>query len=167
MKDAAYWKKKLKMMPHPEGGYYKETYRSAEVLPASVLPKRFRGSRCFSTAIYFLLESGDISLFHRIKSEEIWHFYEGAPLQLHLIDKEGKYSTVVLGHDPDNDESLQVVVPAETWLGAKVTGEGTYTLTGCTVSPGFDFKDFELGVRKELIRSYPQHRSLIEELTRA
>jgi predicted cupin superfamily sugar epimerase len=166
MKSADYWKEKLKLTPHPEGGYYREIYRSKEIIPANILPRRFRGSHCFSTSIYYLLEASEISVFHRIRSVEIFHFYDGSPLMLYMIDKEGKLTTSILGNNPDDTEKLQVLIPSETWLGARVMDEGLYTLTGCTVSPGFDFNDFEIGVRKELILSYPHHSTIIEELTR-
>jgi predicted cupin superfamily sugar epimerase len=163
MKDADYWIDKLELKKHPEGGFYKETYRSAESILQMGLPPRFSGSRSFSTSIYFLLRSGDISAFHRIKSDELWHFHSGSSLSLYvLIDDLKVYR---LGDNPDEGESLQVVIPANCWFGAKVNDPDSYTLAGCTVAPGFDFSDFEMAKKETLIKTFPSQRSIIELLT--
>lgn len=154
------------MLPHPEGGYYKETYRSSESIAHSSLPDRFSGARSFSTAIYFLMESGDFSAFHRIKSDECWHFYEGQPLIIQIIHENGRHETVRLGRNPDAGERLQFVVPANCWFASIPDSEGDFSLVGCTVSPGFDFSDFELASAPLLSSLYPQHRTLIESLCR-
>lgn len=165
-KNAKYWIEKLRLTPHPEGGYYVETYRSHELIQADHLPERFGGPRCFSTAIYFLLEGDQFSAFHRIKSDEIWHFYTGSSLTLYVIDLKRELSEIKLGNNFDNGEVFQAMIKAGCWYGAKVDDPGSYSLVGGTVAPGFDFQDFELGERKKLIAWYPEHRAIIEKLTR-
>ncbi|MEI6218113.1 MAG: cupin domain-containing protein, partial [bacterium] len=145
---------------------YRETYRSAGSIPAKALPPSFGGARAFSTAIYFLLAGKQQSMLHRIKSDEVWHFYCGTAVFLHIIDVKGKYSRIRLGGNPDKGEVLQAVVPAGCWFGAKPTTTNSYVLVGCTVAPGFDFTDFELGDRAWLLRRYPQHQGVIEEQTK-
>lgn len=164
MQTADYWIKHLQLTEHPEGGFYRETYRSGEVIPVAGLPCRFSGERNFSTAIYFLLRSNDRSMFHRIQSDELWHFHAGSSLSIFVLSREG-ITVHKLGMDVVNGESLQVVIPAGCWFGAKVNKRDTYTLAGCTVAPGFDFKDFELASREELLKSFPAHRDIIELLT--
>jgi uncharacterized protein len=164
MGSAEYWIKHLQLFPHPEGGYYKETYRSKEVVVQMALPERFSGVRNFSTAIYFLLRSTDRSLFHRIKSDELWHFYAGGSLTIYVLN-DGGLTTYLLGSDVAHGQSLQVVIPANSWFGATVNEPESYVLSGCTVSPGFDFNDFELGSRDALLQQYPQHQALIRALT--
>src|SRR5688572_25593675 len=134
---AEYWINHLQLNPHPEGGFYKETYRSAENILQQGLPGRFPGERSFSTAIYFLLRSQDRSLFHRIQSDELWHFYHGSSLTLYVLDNRG-LSTHKLGANPESEESLQITIPANSWFGAMVNNKDSYTLSGCTVAPGFE-----------------------------
>ncbi len=155
----------LCLVKHPEGGWFRETYRSEEIALANVLPGRFGGDRSFCTAIYFLLQSDDISAMHRIKSDEMWHFYGGAPLTVHTITPEGKYGFLKLGSNISAGETYQCVVPSGYWFGAEVSGEG-YALVGCTVSPGFDFADFEMGGRDDLLKQFPEHSNIIRRLTR-
>ena len=157
----------LNLAPHPEGGWYRETYRAAESIPRAGLPGRFAGARPMATAIYFLLSADSFSALHRIRSDELWHFYAGGALTLHLIEPEGAYRSLRLGPDLAAGESFQGTVPAGCWFGAEVTAPGGFALVGCTVAPGFDFADFELGERAELLRRYPAHRALIERLTRS
>jgi predicted cupin superfamily sugar epimerase len=164
MKPAEYWITHLSLQSHPEGGFYKETYRSKENISAHALPDRFKGDRNFSTAIYFLLRSQDRSMFHRIKSDELWHFYAGTSLSIYVLTNE-KLVVHTLGTEPDKGDSLQIVIPANCWFGAKVNGESSYTLAGCTVAPGFDFQDFELADRTILLKEFPHHRDVIEMLT--
>lgn len=154
----------LQLLRHPEGGWFRESYRSGESVPGSALPVRFGGSRAFSTAIYFLLEAGDISALHRIKSDEIWHFYAGSPLLIHAIHPDGRYQLQRLGGDTAAGELYQAVAPAGCWFGAEPAG--AFTLVGCTVSPGFDFADFEMADRLELSACYPRHAELVARLTR-
>ncbi len=164
-REAAYWIEKLSLKPHPEGGYFREVYRSKETIPAGALPDRFDGDRTFSTAIYFLLESDQISAFHRIKSDEVWHFYSGSSLTIHIIDDQGGYVQQGLGGNLEADESFQAIIPAGSWYGASVNTPDSYSLVGGTVAPGFDFADFELAKRDELLRNYPGHGEIIERLT--
>ena len=163
--DARYWIEKLQLDPHPEGGYFRETYRSDVVLPREVLPSRFEGARAASTAIYFLMEGENFSAFHRLRSDELWHFYAGSPLLVHAINSTGAYWSVQLGNDPEAGEVPQAVVPAGHWFASHVTDWKSWALVGCTVSPGFDFADFEIGSRAKLTELFPQHRDLILRLT--
>jgi len=166
MKDAKYWIEKLALEAHPEGGFYRQTYKADLVLPREALPPQFTGPRAAFTAIYFLLEGKSFSAFHRLRSDELWHFYAGAPLVVHVISESGEYSKILLGSDPDAGEELQAVVKAECWFASHEKDGKSFALVGCTVAPGFDFEDFELAKRDELTRHYPQHRELIEKFTR-
>jgi predicted cupin superfamily sugar epimerase len=157
--------RRLQLLPHPEGGYYRETYRSAEQVTVACLPSRFSGSRAFSTAIYFLLEPGQFSAFHRIQADEVWHFYSGSPLHVYVIHPNGELETIRLGQDLENGSVLQAVVPAGCWFASRPAGEG-FSLVGCTVAPGFDFADFELAEQEVLSRQFPQHQALITSLCR-
>lgn len=161
MHPASHWVEKLGLIKHPEGGYYRETYRSTELVPQQGLPARFGGARAFSTAICFLLASDEISALHRIKSDEVWHFYAGSQLTIHVIDYNGAYTQIKLG-----DDCFQAVVRAGCWFGATVDAPQSYALVGCTVAPGFDFADFEMAKRADLVTRYPQHRAIIERLIR-
>ena len=163
-KDAQYWINHLGLSPHPEGGYYRVTYKSDLTIVRSALPSSYQGDRSASTAIYFLLDEGNFSAFHRIASDEVWHFYAGSSLVVYVIDPDGDYSELHLGSD--EGEEFQAVVKAGCWFASRVRDAVGFALVGCTVAPGFDFADFELGVRSELIRAFPAHRKLIEELTR-
>jgi predicted cupin superfamily sugar epimerase len=165
MSDAEQWIQTLQLRPHPEGGWFREVYRSEETISPQGLPRRFSGERHFSTAIYFLLNEKEFSAFHRIKQDEIWHFYDGNALTIHMIDPSGNYSAVKLGRNPSEGESLLVVVKAGWLFGATVNGENSFGLVGCTVAPGFDFDDFEMPSRAELLDQYPQHKEIIEGLT--
>lgn len=156
---------KLDLLPHPEGGFYKESYRSSELIKQSYLPNRFSGDRNFSTAIYFLLTSGNFSAFHRIQQDEVWHFYEGVPLNVHVITPEGKYTKHKVGHIHQGLQP-QLVVPKGCWFASNIDQEESYTLVGCTVAPGFDFADFELASRQDLIYLFPEHKTIINKLTR-
>ncbi|OQY29757.1 MAG: hypothetical protein B6244_02925 [Candidatus Cloacimonetes bacterium 4572_55] len=170
MKKCNYWIDKLGLTPHPEGGYYKETYRSDEVFSRSALPDRYCGDRVFSTAILFLLKSGQCSHFHRLQTDEIWHYHAGSPLTLHLIAPDDSYTALGLGADPDNGLAFQRVIKRGSWFGATVSASckrsDTFSLVGCTLSPGFDFADFELCDREDLIRQFPAHQEIILKLTR-
>jgi uncharacterized protein len=166
MKPASYWIEKYNLLPHPEGGYYAETYRASETIPQATLPTRFGGDRAFSTGIYFLLESHNFSAFHRIQADEMWHFYAGEALEVFVIDaKTGELNVIRMGNNPDNGETFQAVVPAGAWFGSRPASGSTYALVGCTVAPGFDFADFEMAECAALSQLYPQHAALIAELT--
>jgi predicted cupin superfamily sugar epimerase len=166
MTSARDWISALGLQRHPEGGWYRETYRSPEQIAQAALPPRFSGPRSFSTAIYYLLEGDDFSALHRIRQDEGWHFYDGSALTLHLISPEGEYSSLLLGRDLGKGEQPQAVVPAGWLFAATVNEPDSYSLTGCTVAPGFDFDDFELPGRDELRARYPRHAAIIERLTR-
>ena len=154
------------LQPHPEGGWYKETYKSTELLPVAALPQRFTGNRSFSTAIYFLLEQGNFSAFHKIKSDECWHFYAGEPLAVYIINQQGALNIIELGNDINKGHVFQYVVPANCWFASRPAAESNFCFVGCTVAPGFDFEDFELADADELSKLYPQHRDIIHELCR-
>jgi hypothetical protein len=164
--DAKYWIDRLELELHPEGGHYRQTYRADLVLDKAALPPGFSGNRPASTAIYFLLEGKQFSAFHRLRSDEMWHFYAGGSLVVHVIDPSGKYSQMLLGNVPDQGELFQAVVTAGCWFASQVRDKTSFAVVGCTVSPGFDFEDFELGKRAELVQRFPQHLDLIEKLTR-
>jgi predicted cupin superfamily sugar epimerase len=166
MKDANYWIKKLGLQSHPEGGYFKETYRSHESIAKTALPERFSGDRAFSTGIYFLLDKTDFSAFHVINQDEMWHFYEGSSLTIHIIDKEVNYSTLKLGCDVENGQFPQVVVKAGCFFAAEIDNKELYSLVGCTVAPGFDFDDFEMPSRNKLVEMFPKHEDTIKKFTR-
>ncbi len=168
--EADYYVKTFNMTAHPEGGYFAETYRSAESIPQSALPDRFRGARSFGTAIYFLLESHQFSALHRIQSDEIWHFYAGRPLEISIISPGGELTIIRLGNQPDQSEVFQAVVQAGCWFGSKPASDSSVTddnfsFVGCTVAPGFDFADFELADRATLLSEFPQHQAVINRLT--
>jgi len=163
MQPAKYWIDNLNLQPHPEGGFYKETYRAREII-ADNLPSRFQGPRSISTAIYFLLRSVDRSLFHRIKSDELWHFHAGATLNIYVLSHLGLITHKLGSHLVEGDV-LQVAIPANYWFGATVSEKGSYTLSSCTVAPGFDFQDFELADRGKLMKEFPAHIEIVTLLT--
>ncbi|MFH1476030.1 MAG: cupin domain-containing protein [Verrucomicrobiota bacterium] len=163
---AKYWITKLGLQPHPEGGYFSEIYRSADQIPAMALPARYRGPRAFSTSIYFLLAGTQISTLHRLASDEQWHFYYGSALLLIMIAPDGTSREVHLGRCTAAGEQFQAVIPAGTWMGARLASHRGYALIGCTVAPGFEFQDFTAGQRSDLLERFPQHRKLINALTR-
>jgi uncharacterized protein len=204
---AKYWIEKLRLEPHPEGGYFRQTYKSGLLIaPADSHPVAQNATRvgqpeiphesqnphpvariatwaghpalrAASTAIYFLLEGDNFSAFHRLRSDEMWHFYAGSPLLVHVIDAGGEYSSILLGNDPDADQVFQAVVKTGCWFASEIArnshfsqnrgevGRPSWALVGCTVAPGFEFEDFELAKREELARRFPRHRELIERLT--
>ena len=166
MHDIHYWIDRLQLRPHPEGGFYRETYRAQLQISRSALPDGFHGPRSASTAIYFLIDGTNFSAFHRLAADEIWHFYAGNALAIEVIDPPGHHSRVLLGNNPDAGESLQAVIPAGCWFASHVRHSESFSLVGCTVAPGFDFSDFEIAERASLVGQYPQHSELIKLLTR-
>ena len=154
-RSAEFWIEHLGLAAHPEGGHYRETYRAEG---------RVR-RRAFSTAIYFLLRTGERSWLHRLRSDEVFHHYRGSALTIHVLHTDGAHETIQLGADPDRHETLQAMVPAGSWFGAEVETAGSYALVGCTVSPGFEFEDFELAERAKLLDRFPDHREIVERLT--
>ncbi len=157
---------KLNLLSHPEGGFYKETYRSEELVDKEALPDRFNASRHFATSIYFLLVDNNFSALHKIKSDETWHFYAGNTLEVIEIDAKGQLIITPLGSNVLNGEVFQYTVKAGHWFGSRVKKGGTFALVGCTVAPGFDFEDFEMATRVDLINQFPNHQHIIEEMTR-
>jgi uncharacterized protein len=163
MRSASYYISKLDLQPHPEGGYFAETYRSIDIIDSHALPGSFDGDRNISTAIYFLLEGHQFSAFHRIKSDELWHFYTGTALLVYIIHPDGELETLTIGDDLEEGCKFQGIVKAGCWFASKPINERGFSLVGCTVAPGFDFADFELA-DGELIKQFPQHSELINKL---
>lgn len=159
-----YFIEKLGLKEHPEGGYYSECLKSYDIIDAHSVDAAFGGDRRLWTSIYFLLKDREVSRFHRIKSDEIWYYHSGTPLVIHIITKEGELKKVRLGLDAEREEQPQVLVPKGCIFGALMDGPG-YSLVGCMVSPGFDYEDFELLSREDLIKEYPQHEFIIKRLT--
>ena len=163
---AIYWIEKLNLTRHPEGGFFVETYKSEKYVK---LPE-YDGPRHACTAIYYLLVGDQFSSFHRIKSDEIWHFYAGSSLSLHIIEGQGndrKLNEIRLGSNIDNKETFQAIIKSGCWFAASVDDLNSYCLVGCTVSPGFDYRDWELGELQILSKLYPQYKSIIQKYTRA
>lgn len=156
--------KQLQLIKHPEGGYFKEVYRSGEIILPGHLPKRYRSSRNFSTSIYFLLEGKQFSAFHLLQSDELWHFYDGSSVLIYIIDQKGNLSTQKLGKGKANN--FQIVIKRKNWFAAELEDKKSFALFGCTVAPGFNFDDFKLGDRSQLFNKYPQHKTLISRLTK-
>ena len=149
---------KFQLIAHPEGGYFSEVYRSEEKISGDHLPVRYGTSRSFSTSIYFLLEGNQISTLHTLKSDELWHFY--------IIDEDGNLNKTRLGNNINEGETFQIVVKNKTWFGAELIDKSSFALIGCTVAPGFDFNDFELAKRDDLIKKYPDLEEIIFKLTK-
>lgn len=152
---------RLGLQPHPEGGYYRETYRAADIVHRTGAS----AGRSASTAIYYLLCDDAWSAWHRIRSDEVWHFYAGGPLRVHVLDGQGGLVTHRLGNAiVDPDCVFQAVVPAGCWFAAERVHADRYTLAGCTVAPGFEFSEFELADADRLAADHPAHRALIARL---
>ncbi|WP_109831945.1 cupin domain-containing protein [Reichenbachiella versicolor] len=158
--------KTLDLLPHPEGGFYKETYRSSGIINPADLPDTITEERNYSTCIYFLLTSENFSAFHKINQDEIWHHYKGGRLTLHMISPEGVYSFVHIGKFISDGEVPQFVVPAGYYFAAEIPEKDSYALCGCTVSPGFDFRDFSMPTRDNMLKLYPEHQDIIARLSR-
>ncbi len=166
MKSAEYWITTLGLKSHQEGGYFKEAYRSVESYGNSGgLPSRYENERSFGTAIYFLLKENGFSAFHRLQSDEIWHFYTGSPFEIFVLTNTGDLEHFLLGNNPEAGEVFQLTIPRGHWFAARLVDQTSYGLAGCTVAPGFQFDDFELAERKKLVAEFPQHNQLITELT--
>ena len=156
--------KQLQLKKHPEGGYFKEVYRSGERILPTHLPKRYKSSRNFSTSIYFLLEGRQFSSFHLLQSDELWHFYDGSSVLLYIINQKGELTVKKLGRDQDSE--LQLTIEKQNWFAAELEDKKLFGLFGCTVSPGFEFDDFEMEKRDDLIKKFPHHFALIKRLTK-
>lgn len=162
MKPYSYWVDQLGLEAHPEGGFFKENYRSTKQYDFD----GFEGSRSVSTGIYFLLTENNFSAFHRIKSDEMWHFYAGGSLRVWMIDEQGLVAHQDIGLELEKGQLPQFTVPAGVWFASEVLAGQSYSLVGCTVAPGFDFQDFELASSEALFNEFPQHKALIERLCR-
>ncbi len=168
-----------------EGGYYKETYRSGKIVtinndhilndfnnPTNDDNKHIKSriistdTRPVLTLIYYLLEGHQFSAFHKVKNDEIWHFYKGSPVTIYILNNDDSLLKIQLGNNPINNEHFHHVIKGDTWFGAEINNKSSYALMGCTVSPGFDFKDFKLGEKDELIKRYPNQKDTIKRLTR-
>jgi uncharacterized protein len=154
----------LGLTPHPEGGYYKETFKSDEHIGDNELSVNFEGKRRLYTSIYFLLTSDDVSHFHRLKSDELWYYHGGSSLSIHVIDESGQYKEIKLGMNFAAGEVPQALVKKNSIFGSSVSEKDTFSLVGCMVSPGFEFQDFELFTQEELMKVYPQHKEIIMKL---
>lgn len=157
---ATYWTERLELLPHPEGGYYKEVFRSSQ----EVVRKSSTAIKQACTSIYYLLEGNDFSGFHRLASDEIWYFHKGEPLLIHIIDRQGVYTTKELSDTLSG--SLSVVIEAGLWFAAEIPSAQEFALVSCAVAPGFDFTEFEMAKKDELIQLYPQHRDILSRLCR-
>jgi uncharacterized protein len=158
--------RQLGLQPHPEGGFYRETYRSGEAIAAAALSPRYGKDRSVSTAIYYLLTPDSFSSLHRLQSDEVFHFHLGDPVTMLRLHDDGRGETIALGQDIMAGQQLQVVAPRGVWQGMFLNDGGRFALLGATVAPGFDFADFEQGTRDALVREYPKYAAMIERLTR-
>jgi uncharacterized protein len=158
---------RLGLQPHPaEGGYFAETYRSGEQVSSEALPGRYHGPRSLGTAIYYLVTPDSFSAMHRLRSDEVFHFYLGDPVEMLQLRPGGSGLRLILGQDILEGMQLQVVVQQGVWQGLHLVPGGRFALLGTTVAPGFDYADYEHGDRETLIRAYPQLRDFISRLTR-
>ena len=154
MYSAEYYIRALEMEPHVEGGYCREMYKS----PLKI------GERLISSTIYYLLQAGQVSKFHRLKSDELWFFHCGDPLLIHQIDDRGNLTTERLGLEAGTKDKPQIAIAAGRIFGAELSEGGGFCLVSCMVSPGFDYQDFEMFTERELIEQYPQHQAVINRL---
>lgn len=158
---------RLKLVPHPEGGYFREVYRSTARVDHPGLPDGERRERSAGTLIYFLLSGDDFSAFHRVRwSDEIWHLYAGGPLELFVIDENGRLERRELTTNLTHGEPT-TLIPAGAWQSARLAAGAAWALGGCTVSPGFDYQDFEMPSAAALLERYPEHAATIRRLTRS
>lgn len=157
----------LDLQPHPEGGYFREIYRSNRLLTEDVFPFVYDSHRNLFTSIYYLLASDDTSKFHKLKAEEIWYFHAGSTLIIHEIDKkDGSYKKTFLGNDLKNDNVFQYCIKPGNWFGAELLNKNSFALVSCVVVPGFEFEDFQMAERSELIKQFPEHKEIIIKLTK-
>ncbi len=158
--DASYYIKHLNLQPHPEGGYYKEVFRSEQ----EVLRAGSEAIKQACTSIYYLLEGEDFSGFHRIASDELWYFHKGAPLLIHVIDAHGGYTQIELSDELSG--SLSAVVKAGLWFASEIPSKEGFALVSCAVAPGFEFSEFEMEDKDAMVDLYPQHGELLNRLCR-
>jgi predicted cupin superfamily sugar epimerase len=162
---ADYFISEFRLESHVEGGYFKEVYRSSIEISGGEIFDSFEGKRNLSTTIYFLLKSGQVSKFHRLKSDEIWFYHYGCPMIIHTIDDKGEYQAFRLGINPGKKEKPQVQIPSGFIFGAEPAENNSFSLVSCMVSPGFDFRDFIMFDEKQLALMYPQHGEIISRLS--
>lgn len=155
---------RFRMKPHPEGGFFGNGSRSSEFIRNEYLPSRYTGPRNIHSSIYFMVTKESPSKFHKLKTDELWHFYSGDPIQIHLLKDSGHYSKVELSSKPGS-ERFQYLVKQNTWMAATCVGEQGYTLVGCSLAPGFEFEDFQLADREKLLKDYPNQKDLIVQFT--
>lgn len=158
--------KLLDLKKHPEGGYYRETYRSDDSIACSALPAGYSSDRSVATCIYYLLTADTFSCMHKVASDEIFHFYLGDPIEMLQLHPDGSSNTFRIGPNLAQSETPQLLIRAGVWQGSRVISGGNFALIGATVAPGFDFADYEEGSRAELTKIYPQAQELISALTR-
>lgn len=149
-----------------EGGYFRETYRAPLIVPAATLPSEYSGDRNASTAIYYLLTPDTFSAIHRVKSDEVFHFYAGDAVEMLQIRPDGTAKVVIIHNDLADGREPQVIVPAGVWQGCRLLPGGQWALMGCTVAPGFDYADFELAERDDLLKLGNEYSVLITALTK-
>lgn len=157
---------RLGLVSHPEGGFYREMYRADESTAGGDMPERYGGARCSSTAIYYMLTPDTFSTMHRLKSDEIFHFYLGDPVEMLQIDENGSGKVITLGQDLAAGQMVQSVVRRGLWFGARLCAGGSFALLGCTVAPGFEFADYEEATCQSLLQKCVQYSDLIKALTR-
>lgn len=153
----------LGLKPHIEGGYFIETYKNPFSITKNEIDADFEGKRPLVTTIYFLLKSGQISKFHKLKFDEQWFFHSGSALLIYLIDKNGNLNTITLGKNIEENEKPQFLLKSGVVLGAEVVEDNSYCLVSCVVSPGFDYRDFVLFEAEDLIKQFPQHEDIIRK----
>lgn len=163
MHTAEYWIQNLDLKPHPEGGFYKEMFRSNIVISKDELPVGYKSSRRLTTSIFYLLRTEDYSRLHRLKSDEMWYFHYGSAIRIIYIDHEGKKHTKLLGANLEKAEYFYLHIPAGNIFTAEVVDKDSFSVFSCVVSPGFEFDDFEMFDKEDLIQAYPKHASLFEK----
>jgi uncharacterized protein len=156
----------LNLNAHPEGGFFREIYRSDETLSNKTLPVRYTSQRTFSTSIYYMLVENQISHFHCLKSDETWHYYTGSQVIIHCLEPDGTYNQIKIGCQFENSIFPQFTIKKGTWFAAEIEDKNSYSLIGCTVAPGFEYDDFELGNRNSLFEQFPNHKELITRFTK-
>jgi uncharacterized protein len=165
MYTAEYWIQHLQLKPHPEGGFYKEEYRSSIEITPKDLPIGYKSSRRLATSIFYMLRTTDISRLHRLRSDELWFFHAGSSIKVIYLDTEGKKHTHFLGNNHEKAEKFSLLIPGGSIFCAEVTTPNSYGLVSCVVSPGFEFEDFELFDKEDLIQAYPKHIDLIKKFS--
>jgi predicted cupin superfamily sugar epimerase len=159
-KNAQYWIERLELVRHIEGGFYRQIYASKKQC-------KEHGNRDLATCIFYLLDGNDFSAFHKINGDEIWHFFIGSSLTIYILnEKDSKLKIVKLGKDWDKGENLQVIINEGNWFAAEVNDKSAFTLVGCTVIPGFEFKNFKLAEKKSLLLKFPSYKRIIEKLAK-